>query len=78
MDRIGPSMSVGTNPTAQGARAAAPPSAARPSSTPTPTPSFREVFDAHSAFVWRALLGLGVREPDVADASQQVFVVLHG
>ena len=41
-------------------------------------PTFRDVFDAHSAFVWRSLLGLGVRDADVADASQQVFVVLHG
>jgi RNA polymerase sigma-70 factor, ECF subfamily len=40
--------------------------------------SFREVFDAHVRFVWRSLLGLGVPENDLADASQQVFVVLHG
>ena len=40
--------------------------------------SFREVFDAHARFVWRSLLGLGVPENDVADASQQVFVVLQG
>jgi RNA polymerase sigma-70 factor, ECF subfamily len=40
--------------------------------------SFREVFDAHARFVWRSLLGLGVSENDVPDASQQVFVVLQG
>ena len=40
--------------------------------------SFRELFDAHARFVWRSLLGLGVPENDVADASQQVFVVLQG
>lgn len=40
--------------------------------------SFREVFDAHTRFVWRSLLGLGVSENDVPDASQQVFVVLQG
>jgi RNA polymerase sigma-70 factor (ECF subfamily) len=40
--------------------------------------SFREIFDAHARFVWRSLLGLGVPENDVPDASQQVFVVLQG
>jgi RNA polymerase sigma-70 factor (ECF subfamily) len=40
--------------------------------------SFREVFDAHVRFVWRSLLGLGVTENDVPDASQQVFLVLQG
>ena len=39
--------------------------------------AFRDLFDAHARFVWRSLLGLGVPETDVADASQQVFVVLH-
>jgi len=39
---------------------------------------FRAVFEAHARFVWRSLLGLGVPETDVADASQQVFVVVHG
>jgi RNA polymerase sigma-70 factor (ECF subfamily) len=37
---------------------------------------FREVFQAHARFVWRVLLGLGVLERDVPDASQQVFLVL--
>jgi RNA polymerase sigma-70 factor, ECF subfamily len=40
-------------------------------------PSFRAVFEAHARFVWRSLLGLGVQESDVPDASQQVFVVLQ-
>jgi RNA polymerase sigma-70 factor (ECF subfamily) len=44
---------------------------------PGPVPSFREVFDKHARYVWRSLLGLGVRERDVADASQQVFLVVH-
>ena len=47
-----------------------------------PTPNsgglaFRELFDAHARYVWRSLLGFGVADSDVADASQQVFVVLH-
>jgi RNA polymerase sigma-70 factor (ECF subfamily) len=41
------------------------------------SPNFREVFDAHVRFVWRSLLALGVGEPDVPDASQQVFLVVH-
>jgi RNA polymerase sigma-70 factor (ECF subfamily) len=40
-------------------------------------PTFRQLFDAQARFVWRSLLGLGLSETDVADASQQVFVVLH-
>jgi RNA polymerase sigma-70 factor (ECF subfamily) len=40
-------------------------------------PSFREVFDKHARYVWRSLLGLGVHERDVADASQHVFLVVH-
>jgi RNA polymerase sigma-70 factor (ECF subfamily) len=39
-------------------------------------PGFEQVFRKHARFVWRSLLGLGVPESDVADASQQVFVVL--
>ena len=40
-------------------------------------PAFRKAFDDHARFVWRSLLGLGVAEADVPDASQQVFLVLH-
>jgi RNA polymerase sigma-70 factor (ECF subfamily) len=39
--------------------------------------TFREIFEAHARFVWRSLLAFGVAESDVADASQQVFMVLH-
>jgi RNA polymerase sigma-70 factor (ECF subfamily) len=86
MAGIAPSTDVGANPTVQNAFAAGvdtpsspappPPSPALP--PPAPTPTFREVFETYSRFVWRSLLGLGVRESDAADASQQVFVVLHG
>ena len=41
------------------------------------TLDFRAVFAAQAKFVWRALLGLGVGDADVQDASQQVFIVLH-
>lgn len=39
--------------------------------------AFRRAFEDHARYVWRALLGLGVGEADIPDASQQVFVVLH-
>jgi RNA polymerase sigma-70 factor (ECF subfamily) len=41
------------------------------------TPTFREVYDAHFAFVWKSLRRLGVREADVPDAVQEVFLVVH-
>ncbi len=37
----------------------------------------REVFEAYFEFVWRSLRRLGVREADVDDALQEVFVVVH-
>ncbi len=37
----------------------------------------RAVFDEHYDFVWRALRRLGVAEPDVDDAVQEVFMVVH-
>src|SRR5262245_47724445 len=39
--------------------------------------TFQEVYDEHFRFVWRSLRRLGVRESDVADAVQDVFVVVH-
>jgi RNA polymerase sigma-70 factor (ECF subfamily) len=38
---------------------------------------FRETYETHFRFVWRTLRGLGVHECDVADAAQEVFVVVH-
>jgi RNA polymerase sigma-70 factor, ECF subfamily len=38
---------------------------------------FRALFRAHLGHVWRSLRALGVHEADVADASQQVFMVLN-
>lgn len=57
----------------------------RPTDSSTNTPSnpsvgrldVRAVFDAHFDFVWRSLRRLGVREADVDDALQEVFVVVH-
>ena len=36
-----------------------------------------EVFREHGAYVWRALRHLGVREADLADVTQDVFIVAH-
>ena len=38
---------------------------------------FPEVYRAHFRFVWRVLARLGVREGDLLDATQNVFVVVH-
>jgi RNA polymerase sigma-70 factor (ECF subfamily) len=35
------------------------------------------VFKEHGAYVWRVLRRLGVREADVEDVCQEVFVVVH-
>jgi RNA polymerase sigma-70 factor (ECF subfamily) len=35
------------------------------------------IHEAHADFVWRSLQRLGVREADLADALQEVFVVVH-
>lgn len=43
---------------------------------PDPDP-FRAMYEANVAFVWRALRRLGVRDADVADAAQEVFLVAH-
>jgi RNA polymerase sigma-70 factor (ECF subfamily) len=39
--------------------------------------SFRSLFEAHSAFVWRVLSRHGVRQADLEDACQDVFLVVH-
>ncbi len=40
-------------------------------------PAFPEVYRAHFPFVWRALARLGVREPDLMDVTQNVFVIVY-
>ena len=40
-------------------------------------PSFDEVYSEHVGFVWRTLRSFGVREPQLEDAVQDVFVVVH-
>ena len=38
---------------------------------------FRAIYDAHFNFVWCSLRRLGVREPDVLDLAQKVFLIAH-
>src|SRR6186997_1961399 len=40
-------------------------------------PTFDAVYTAHVAFVWRVLRTFGVAEPQLEDAVQDVFVVVH-
>jgi len=40
-------------------------------------PPFAEVYRANAAFVWRILRRLGVREADLEDVCQEVFLVVH-
>lgn len=51
----------------------APLAASQPAKSLTASDLFRE----HASFVWRALRRLGVREADVDDACQEVFMVVH-
>lgn len=39
--------------------------------------TLKEVYDEHFRFVWRSLRRLGVRDADVSDVAQDVFLVVH-
>ena len=43
----------------------------------SPGADFRAFYDAHFHFVWCSLRRLGVREADVMDATQKVFLTAH-
>lgn len=43
----------------------------------TGRPTFKEVYDEHFRFAWRSLRRLGVPADDIADAVQDVFLVVH-
>ncbi len=51
--------------------------AATAAAEPEVTPDLAEVFDAHAAYVGRTLRCLGVREREIPDAIQDVFLVVH-
>jgi RNA polymerase sigma-70 factor (ECF subfamily) len=40
--------------------------------------TFDEVFEGHAGYVWRVLRRLGVRNADLKDVCQEVFIVVHG
>jgi RNA polymerase sigma-70 factor (ECF subfamily) len=42
-----------------------------------PAPSFQEVFNQYTAYLWRSLLSLGVKQPDVEDVCQEVLLIVH-
>src|ERR1700733_14438405 len=46
-------------------------------SPPRPAATFPEVYRTHFRFVWRTLGRLGVRDADLMDVTQNVFVVVH-
>ena len=46
-------------------------------SAATEAPTFEELFQSQAPFVGRALRYLGVDEAHLADACQEVFVVVH-
>jgi len=48
----------------------------QPATSPSSS-SFATIFREHAPLVWRALRRLGVREADVEDLSQEVFVIVH-
>src|SRR5262245_33108883 len=48
-----------------------------PRETETAGLGFREVYDAHFAFVWRAVANRGVPQSALDDVVQEVFLVVH-
>jgi RNA polymerase sigma-70 factor (ECF subfamily) len=47
------------------------------SDVPITRPEFPSIYTEHVGFVWRVLQGMGVPASAVADAAQDVFVVVH-
>ncbi|HYQ14703.1 MAG TPA: RNA polymerase sigma factor [Polyangiaceae bacterium] len=48
-----------------------------PISTLDSPPTLRAIFDEHARYVIRALRHLGIKEADVDDVAQEVFVTVH-
>ena len=42
-----------------------------------PATEFRAIYDAYFEFVWCSLRRLGVREADMMDLTQKVFLTVH-
>jgi len=70
---------VGISPALLGARASQPSLRAVAVGSPADARAraFRSIYDAQVAFVWRNLRRLGVRECEVDDRTQEVFVIAH-
>lgn len=56
----------------------------RPSGARAPTPAepalvgdIGAIYTAHAGFVWRVLRGMGIAQPQIEDAVQDVFIVVH-
>ncbi len=43
----------------------------------TTLPSFREIFETQSAWMWNTLRRLGVHERDLEDVAHEVFIAVH-
>lgn len=52
-------------------------SSSAPAAVGASPPSMRTVFDEHARYVIRTLRHLGVKEADVEDVAQEVFVTVH-
>src|SRR5688572_16381958 len=50
---------------------------AQPIAAKERVPDVESIWRAHGGFVWRVLHHLGVKSPDLEDATQEVFVVVH-
>jgi RNA polymerase sigma-70 factor (ECF subfamily) len=46
-------------------------------SAPAPAPTVEQVYRNHAEFVWACLQRFGIRDRDLDDALQEVFVVVH-
>ena len=46
-------------------------------SRPISRPTLAELFQAHARFVWRVLAAHGIRDADIEDAAQEVFLIVH-
>jgi RNA polymerase sigma-70 factor, ECF subfamily len=44
---------------------------------PGDRPTVQQIFDEYAPFIWRTLRHLGVRESDVPDVCQEVFLAVH-
>jgi RNA polymerase sigma-70 factor (ECF subfamily) len=53
------------------------PTAASTAHAAIEVPSFVDIYTEHFAFVWRNVRRLGIAESDVADVTQEIFLVVH-